>query len=231
MVSFTPKFYTPPVADSLTSSPYDTATKKEAPVSYKKEVDLPIQSFLQARSEGVVAKRQAVGRQYRTGVDKLKKFIAANAPEKSVAVEKDLDTFIGRLESGLEEGTGGFYSTQIGTLLGDGKVAMDSILQALESPDIPLDRKLEEIGELARGLVVCGPGVGANLIMHAQALQFAAAGLVNHARGRWERMFSNAVVGYTKKEHGREPEYLGSEIHYANQYRSFLGALDRKSVV
>ncbi|SFQ04018.1 ankyrin repeat domain-containing protein [Variovorax sp. 770b2] len=225
LVSFTPKFYTPPVDARLKSSPYDTAKKKEAPVSYEKEVDLPIQGFLQARSESVVAKRQAVGRQYRMGIDKLKQFIAANAPEKSIDVETDLDTFIGRLESGLEEGTGGFYSTQIGMLLGDGKVAMDSILQALELPDIPLDRKLEEIGELARGLVVCGPGVGANLIMHAQALQFAAAGLVNHARGRWETMFTNAVLSYCTKEHGREPGYDGEEIHYVNQYRSFLGPL------
>lgn len=225
MVSFTPKFYTPPVADSLTSSPYDTAKKKEAPVSYEKEIDLPIQDFLQARSEGVVAKRQAVGRQYRTGVDKLKKFIATNAPDKSETVDEDLNTFIGRLESGLEDGTGGFYSTQIETLLGGSKVAMDSILQALESPDIPLGRKVEEIGELARGLVVCGPGVGANLIMHAQALQFAAVGLVNNARGRWERMFTNAMLSYCTKEHGREPGYRGEEIHYVNQYRSFIGSL------
>ncbi|WP_181885657.1 ankyrin repeat domain-containing protein [Trinickia dinghuensis] len=218
-IEFSERFYEP-VVDEHTS-PYEHHGRPVVPVHFAEGAHgtltpagfhrFPdVSAYIGSREHGKVTS------QYRVGIRKLAKFLREKSEPASA------ETAIRNLEEFEQRRKAGDFSTTLGVVDGDGKLAFDSILRDVENDSIPLDTRIDTIAELARGLVVCGPGAGSNLVMTAQTLRLNAGGVDSALRAKWESMFDQCVTAYCRNVHKLDRGYEGSEVHYVNEYRNAL---------
>lgn len=185
----------------------DGAVSYDKAVDNREALDNPLPQF-EKQARGI-----AVRQQYRAGIGQLSTFLKRHGRNAA-----PLRTFGER----IEEGSTGFFSSEIGLLYGEGKRSFDQVCAAVNDERIPLDTRIAKVANLTEGLVVCANGALSNLIMAAQDLTLGAAGLRGNALQQWETLLDSCIREFAQKMHGKEHRFEGNEIHYVNAYRNFV---------
>lgn len=181
-------------------------------VSYRANEDGPLAPFERSH------KGKQLFSQYRAGINKLRDFLNASGTNDAEAAAGRFAEFANR----VEQGSRGFFSTEIALLYGQGKEALDSLCDDIENESIPLHVRASHVDNLSSDLLVCASGTVSNLIIAAQDLKLSTGGLWNSAKSAWESLLDQAIREFVELRHGRDENYRGNEIHYVNGYRNFL---------
>jgi hypothetical protein len=162
-------------------------------------------------------KGRSAQRKLRVNIDQLKKFLCDKAPEADAAVRA-----FDMLNSRLSDGSEGWYGPMMGGFYKQGNDSLDALCVDVKNTDIPIEKRVSVVQNLAKGVEVCSEGVLSNLVMAAQELRLATVGMKGHAKQVWSEMLDEALIQYSTSKHGQRNNYEEYEIHYVNGYRNLL---------
>ena len=183
----------------------------EKPVAYDAQVDGPVQDFEKGE------KGQAVRRQFTEGIVRLQDFAKATKLAQDFALSSHLPLFRRR----IEQGAGGYYSTEISLLYSRGKSAFDLVCEKIADEHIPETARVNKLRELLGGLDVCAPGVVTNIIKASEDLSSPDT-LRTHVKQLWHEMLDQSIRDFCIKNHSKVTHYSNHEIHFVNGYHNYL---------